>query len=182
MLARALLTKVIRCEHRHLLTALVRLTIALGERNPARFRKQLESVTALLAVQFRYEEEALFPALVPVLHTDSVEALLAAHDEIISGMESLEAVAAADTIPETQVNAAAAVIWRVLENQYASERLTVLFCELTEDAAKSVFTARGTALDEQVDLTTWATSKRTHRPDFRAGQEVHHQQNQSANG
>ena len=182
MLARALLTKVVRCEHRHLLTALVRLTIALGERNSTRFRKQLLSVASLLATQLRYEEESLFPALLPVLRDDSVKALLAAHDEIIASMDSLAAIAADDAIAETQVNTGAAAIWRVMENQYASERLTVFFPELTEDAAKSVFTARGAVLDEQIDLTTWATSKRTHCPTAGRAREIHHQQNQSANG
>src|SRR5687767_14260866 len=117
MLARVLLTKVVQCEHRHLLASLVRLTIAVAQRDLDAFRKQLQIVNRDLGYQFRYEADAFLPALLPRLGQEAIEDELAGHDDVIRCVNSLSDVAASAEITAAHVQAAAPLIWRMTENQ-----------------------------------------------------------------
>ena len=156
MLGRVLLTNFVQCDHRQARAALLRLTLALAQRDLAKFRDQFLRFNAALGAQLRYEEEAFFPALLPVLSEDSIEQFLKDHDEVIGCMESLAQIAGGDAIDETAVHSGAGTICRVMENVCASDRLSMLIRDLSEESAKSVIENRAHAVTDDFDSMTWA--------------------------
>lgn len=156
MLGRVLLTNIVRCDHRQMRAALLSLTVALAQRDLGGYRTQLRHFTAALGAQFRYEEEALFPALLPVLSEDSIEQLHKDHDGAIGCMESLARIAGRESIDEGAANSGLVAIWRVMENVCASDRTSVLIRDISEESARSVIECRSRAVTDDFDLTTWA--------------------------
>src|SRR5215471_16796145 len=80
---------VFREEHRIVRDLLLDLVDAYETGNAARAGKLLSEVARITGPHFRYEEEALYPALVPVFGSDYVEKLLGDHDFAIASASRL---------------------------------------------------------------------------------------------
>jgi hypothetical protein len=154
---------VFREEHRTVRDLLLGLIDAAGERDVAGFRERLAAIAAATGPHFRYEEEALYPALVPFFGGEYVDQLLADHDRAITAARRLAELAAQEALAEDDAAEAVRLARGVLPHVSDCEGLSIMV-ELFADAdVEPLLRARESALGEPLDLLTWASEVRKRR-------------------
>ncbi len=149
-----------REEHRQIRDTLLDLIRALEARDRARIGELLERTAALAGPHFRYEEEALYPALVEIFGQDYVEKLLGDHDRAIGGARRLVELAGRDLSGEEEVAEATRIVRGILPHVSDCDGLSIMVEVLPDDTVQSIFAARERSLGEGLDLLTWAEKVR----------------------
>ncbi len=149
-----------RTEHRGVRDGLLALIGAFEARDRAGVRAWLGRVAALTGPHFRYEEEALYPALVGLFTPEYVEDLLGAHDRAIGAARTLVDLAARDRLSENDAALAVRLIRDVLPHVSDCDGLSIMVETLPEAAIARIFEARECARAANLDLLTWAATVR----------------------
>ena len=147
---------VFREEHRVVRDLLFDLLDAyeLGDR--ARAAKVLSEVARITGPHFRYEEEALYPALVPVFGPDYIEKLLGDHDLAIASARRLVELTDGREPNGDESDEAVRLTRGILPHVSDCEGLTIMVELFPEAALESVLDARARAREAGLDLLTWA--------------------------
>ena len=147
---------VFREEHRIVRDLLFDLLDAyeLGDR--ARAGKVTSEVARITGPHFRYEEEALYPALVPVFGPDYIEKLLGDHDLAIASARRLVELTADRELTGEERDEAMRLTRGILPHVSDCEGLTIMAELFPEPALESVLDARARAREAGLDLLTWA--------------------------
>ncbi len=107
-------SKVFRKEHRCVRDGLFELMDAFEGRDSVRAASVLQRVAACAGPHFRYEEEALYPALVSVYGADYVEKFLADHDKVIQTAGELLALVGKKELPSNDATRAKSLVQSIL--------------------------------------------------------------------
>ncbi len=153
--------EVFREEHRKIRDALFDLSQAFQTRDKARIGEYLGQVATLTGPHFRYEEEALYPALVQIFGEDYVEQLLSAHDGAIGTAKALVALAQKDALTDDDVTKATNLVRGVLPHVSDCDGLSIMVERLPEDDVQGVLDTRERSLDAGLDLLQWAKEVRS---------------------
>ncbi len=153
--------KVFREEHRKVRDKLLDLIQAFQTRDKVRIGELLNEVAALTGPHFRYEEDALYPALVKIFGEEYVEELLSAHDGAIGMAEALVALAEKEALTDDDVTNAAGLIRRVLPHVSDCDGLSIMVELLPEDEIRSILETRERSLDAGLDLLQWSREVRS---------------------
>lgn len=148
-------------EHREVRDVLLGLVDALESCDRDGTASLLERLTTLTGPHFRYEEEALYPALVPVFGDEYVEKLLRDHDGAIAGVQRLLAFAERESLAEAEVVDAVRVTRAILPHVSDCDGLSIIVEVLPEERVADIFAARDRALAEGLDLLDWARAARS---------------------
>ena len=157
-------TETFRAEHRQVRDGLLELIEAFEAGDQVRARALLGHIAALTGPHFRYEEEALYPALVGIFEAAYVESLLQAHDGAIAGARRLVALASAAALPEEQVREAVHLIRNILPHVSDCDGLSIMTERLPQERVQAVLDARERSLGEGLDLLQWAAQVRSRGP------------------
>ena len=152
---------VFREEHRVVRDLLLDLVDAYESGNPMRARKVLSEVARNMGPHFRYEEEALYPSLVPVFGSEYIEKLLPDHDLAIGSARRLVELTNGCGLSEAETSEAVRLTRGILPHVSDCEGLTIMVELFPEPALESVLDARARAREASLDLLTWAREVRT---------------------
>jgi hypothetical protein len=153
-------TELFRVEHRQVRDGLLDLVEAFQARDQERARALLGPLAALTGPHFRYEEEALYPALVGIFEEDYVELLLHAHDQAIASARRLVALAAQDALTDEEAREAVHLIRSILPHVSDCDGLSIMTERLPQGQIQAVLDARDRSLGEGLDLLQWAAQVR----------------------
>jgi hypothetical protein len=152
---------VFREEHRIVRDLLLDLVDGYETGNPGRAGKVLSEVARITGPHFRYEEEALYPALVPVFGPDYIEKLLGDHDLAIASARRLVELTDDRALSAAETSEAVRLTRGILPHVSDCEGLTIMVELFPEPALESVLESRARAREAGLDLLTWAREVRT---------------------
>ena len=154
---------VFREEHRIVRDLLFDLLDAYELGDSTRARKVLSEVARITGPHFRYEEEALYPALVPVFGPEYIEKLLGDHDLAIASARRLVELTDGRDQTEEERNEAVRLTRGILPHVSDCEGLTIMVELFPEPELESVLEARAWAREAGLDLLVWAQEIRNRR-------------------
>lgn len=149
-------------DHRKIRDMLFDLKAAIEEKDVARAREILGKLDAFVGPHFRYEEEALYPALRPILE-DYVDHLLEAHDGAIATAKRLAAIVQKDILADTEVQEGRKAVLSILPHVSDCDGLAV-FMESIQKLQPDEITVLADKIAEcrqdGLSLLEWADSVR----------------------
>jgi hypothetical protein len=149
-----------RGEHREIRDSLLALLTAFDTRNRRRAKTLLGTIGGLCGPHFRYEEEALYPALVEIFGKLYIEHLLVEHDRAIISAFRLMKLADKKPFEAADARLAVRIIRTVLPHVSDCEGLSIMVEVLPEPEVQAILEARERALEDDLDLVEWATEVR----------------------
>lgn len=148
--------EVFRAEHREIRDELFDLLKAFESLDQARARSVLNRVTALVGPHFRYEEEALYPALEGLFGRDYIEKLLCNHDRAIDIARGLKETVSMARLDEETARQARKQVRLILAHMSNCHGAAIMMEAVTSQAVQSVLEKREKARNEAFDLLRWA--------------------------
>ncbi len=149
-------TQIFRNEHRAVRDTLLALILAFQERDRGRIQSLLGQTATLTGPHFRYEEEALYPALVDIFGGEYVEKLLSDHDQAIGRAKLLIDLAGKDPLTARDVADAVRIIRSILPHVSDCEGLSIMVERLPAATVESILKARDRSRSAGLDLLEWA--------------------------
>ena len=153
-------TEVFREEHRGVRDALLDLIGAFEARDQAWAEALLIRAAASVGPHFRYEEEALYPALVEIFGEEYIERLFRDHDGAIGAAARLVELAGKDGLTDGDVAEAKRLLRGILPHVSDCDGLSIMVEVLREDTVRSILAGRERSLAAGLDLLSWAREVR----------------------
>ena len=154
-------TQVFREEHREVRDALLDLIQAFGNHDRASAQSLLQQIAVLTGPHFRYEEEAMYPALVEIFGEEYVQKLLEDHDRAIGTAQKLVELADKETLSAEDVDEAIRLTRTVLPHVSDCDGLSIMVERLPSQTVQHILDTRISSLDQGLDLLEWATTVRS---------------------
>lgn len=158
--AHSVFATIFREEHRAVRDLLLELVEAFERRDVEQARALLEQVAAATGPHFRYEEEAMYPELVPIFGDAYVTKLLVDHDFAIASAGRLAELVAHDELTDADVDEAIPLVRGILPHVSDCDGLTIMVELLPEPTVETMLETREAARDAGLDLLTWAATVR----------------------
>lgn len=152
--------QIFRDEHRKVRDTLLDLILAFQKRDKARIQSLLNQAAIYTGPHFRYEEEALYPALVEIFGDEYIQQLLADHDRVIGTAKKLIELASKDSITDEDVMEATRLIRKVLPHVSDCDGLSIMVERLPTEKVQVILDTRDYSLREGLDLLCWADQVR----------------------
>ena len=149
-----------RAEHREIRDALLGLVQAFQARDLERARPLLLRTAELTGPHFRYEEDAMYPALVPNFGDEYIDKLLGDHDRAIGASQRLVEITKHNTLTDLEVRDGIRHVWGLLPHLSDCDGLSIMVECLPENQVEAIFTARDHSRHANLDLLTWASTIR----------------------
>jgi len=149
-----------REEHRKIRDSLLDLIQAFQNREKPRIQALLQQTAVYTGPHFRYEEEALYPALVEIFGQEYVDELLRAHDRAIATARKLVEKAGKDPLTDQDVAEATSLIRAVLPHVSDCDGLSIMVERLSEAKVRSILDTRETSRHAGLDLFSWVEQVR----------------------
>ncbi len=153
-------TQIFRDEHRRVRDTLLELIAAFEARDEARTASLLEQAAVLTGPHFRYEEEALYPALVQIFGEAYIEHLFGDHDRAIGGAKRLVELAGKTPLEDDDVEEAIGLVRSILPHVSDCDGLSIMVELLEDGSVQSILDARAGSLEAGLDLLRWAREVR----------------------
>lgn len=150
-----------RSEHRVVRDGLLELVDAFQNRDQSRQQRVLAQIAQATGPHFRYEEEALYPALVDLFGPEYIEQLLEAHDGVIRAAKRLVTLAGQPAQSNDDAAEAVALVRRVLPHVSDCDGLSIMVERLPETRVAAILESRDRSLAEGLDLLAWADRVRS---------------------
>jgi len=131
-------------EHYRTRDNLLELSAAIEDGDLDRAEELVQEVNADAGPHFQYEEDSLYPALIPFFGEEKVKELVAEHDEAIAAARTLADLTAKDELTEEEKQAALRAIPDIMVHVSDCEGLTVYL----ETADDEVFEEIQESIDE----------------------------------
>ncbi len=152
--------RLFRNEHRRVRDGLLALVRALEARDLRLARALLDQVAIDTGPHFRYEEEALYPALVEIFGPEYIERLLRDHDRVIGSAGSLASLTAKGSLTDEEVGYAIRLVRSVLPHVSDCDGLSIMVERLAPETVQAILDARDRSLCDGVGLFDWARQLR----------------------
>lgn len=165
---------VFRTEHREIRDTLLALYAAFEKRRKKRAATLLEKLDALSGPHFRFEEEALYPSLVPIYGKAYIEHMFREHDRAIVDAVHIGSVLSERRLDDQGANRGMRLVRRILPHVSDCEGLGIMVEIIPEDDVAGILAARERAHKEDLGLLDWARDVRprsfedTYRRDLHA--------------
>lgn len=152
---------IFRDEHRAVRDALLELLEAFEQRSCEQAMDRLQYIAALTGPHFRYEEETMYPALVPTFGTAYVRRLYVDHDGAIASAKRLVELASQDELSDDDVTEAVALVRAILPHVSDCDGLSLMVERLSDDDVQAILDARDRCNEAGFDLLSWDEKVRT---------------------
>ncbi|MCE7882889.1 MAG: hemerythrin domain-containing protein [Actinobacteria bacterium ATB1] len=149
-------SEIFREEHRAVRDSLIELTEAFQEKSPEHAGKCLDTIAGLTGPHFRYEEEAMYPALVKIMGRENVEALYADHDGAIASAHRLVELAGQESLSDEDAREGVSLVLGILPHVSGCDGLSLMVERLDGTEVQDILDARVRCNAEGADLLTWA--------------------------
>lgn len=141
-----------QAEHRVVRDTLLELSSAIQDGDVERARELVQQANEHAGPHFQYEEDALYPALIPFFGEDKVRELVVEHDEGIAAARALAELVQQDSLSEEDKQEALRHLPELLVHVSDCDGLTV-YLETVEDDAVFETIQRSMETAEEQDLT-----------------------------
>ncbi|WP_338598592.1 hemerythrin domain-containing protein [Sulfolobus tengchongensis] len=149
-----------RDEHRRIRDTILELSLAINEGRINEARELLVRLDQLTGPHFRYEEEAMYPALVKFLGKKNVEKLFKEHDGAIETANTLKNLLSKDKLNNEEKEKAVDLTLGLLPHVTDCEGLTLFVEKMPDHQVKNILESREKAMKENLPLTKWSTTIR----------------------
>lgn len=153
-------------EHRQVRDLLLDIADAVQENDNERAREALRELDALSGPHFRYEEEAMYPALVEYFGENKVIDLIEEHDEGIERARWLAEQLEGDDIDEAVQENIVDEISPLFVHVSDCEGLTIYLEEFDDETLDEIAETREQALEEGVGLLEYDDEIRKEPEEF----------------
>src|SRR5262245_21031315 len=133
-------------EHRTVRDLLLALVSAFESRDVDGARTLLAQLGEATGPHFRYEEESLYPELVPIFGAGYVDKLLLDHDWAIEHARRLAAIASKDELSDDDAAVAVRLVRGILPHVSDCDGLTLMVELLPDPTVESMLAARDAAI------------------------------------
>lgn len=131
-------------EHRQTRDKCLELSDAIEEDDLDRAEQLVAEIDRAAGPHFQYEEDALYPALIPFFGEEKVKELVAEHDEAIEAAETLAELTSKDSLTEAEKQEALRALPDIMVHVSDCDGLTVYL----EKADAEVFEAIEESMEE----------------------------------
>jgi hypothetical protein len=153
-----------RAEHRKIRDTLLELVNAFQDRNKPRIQTLVEQFAGQAGPHFRYEEEALYPAVAEITGRNFVEELLWDHDNAIAAIGKVQQMATQAELSDEDVQQAAVLLRSMVLHTSNCDGLAIIVERLPEENIRSIVSAHERAIAAGLPLLTWAAEVREWPP------------------
>jgi hypothetical protein len=147
-------------EHRLVRDLLLGLIDAFQARDVGLAQDLLDRTAVATGPHFRYEEEALYPALVQIFGPEYVDQLLHDHDRVIGSAERLIELTDHPSLSDVQVTEGVRHARSMLPHVSDCDGLAIMVERLPDAQVQTILDARERALQDDLDLLSWAREVR----------------------
>lgn len=148
-----------REDHRKVRDALLGIASALEQRDVLKAREILNGLNTLVGPHFRYEEEALYPAMKQFLG-EYVDQLIEEHDGVIKTAKDCAQLLSKDSLSDQEANEAIKAARSLLVHVSNCDGLGILIERLTSQELSSMAEKYSQVRKEGVPLLEWADTIR----------------------
>ncbi|MBZ0159923.1 MAG: hypothetical protein K8G79_07295 [bacterium] len=141
--------------YRKMRDCLMGLEDAMLQGNREQARSLLRQIMRFCGTSFRYEEDAVLPALDHHIGSEQLHELTVAHDLVIRHVRRLEDLLSTSPDGEEHIEHSRTLIHALLMQVACTAGLTLLIETLPQDALIRILQARERALVEGKDLYEW---------------------------
>jgi len=163
MSTRTLFEEVFRDEHRAIRDLLFDLVQAFRSRDLPGVHFFVNNLVNFAGPHFRYEEEALYPALLEVLSQEQVLSLLNDHDYAIGAIRKLAQLAGQSELTALDARTGADCAQGLIAKVFGCDGLSIVIERLPDESIGEAMSARSRALGANLDLLRWADTRRAPR-------------------
>ncbi len=153
-------SRIFREEHRCLRDILLSLQCAFKDRNQVRISSLIADFVISAGPHFRYEEEALHPALSEIYGENLSEKLLGEHDLVIRAVRGLAELGGKRPLADEHIAEASRLTWSILNHIIECDGLALMVERLGEETLRSILDARDRCRRESLDLLQWGSMMR----------------------
>ena len=149
-----------RSEHRKVRDLLLTLVEAFQRRDVAEVSSLLDELTFYTGPHFRYEEEELYPRLVPFYGDDHVDQLYDDHDRAIARVARLFDLAQRPDLSDENVAEAVKHTRSILTHVSDSDGLSIMIELMSDASIEAIMEARSSSIADSMTLLEWADTLR----------------------
>jgi hemerythrin HHE cation binding domain-containing protein len=153
-----------RAEHRKIRDIILELVNAFQDRNKPRIQTLVEQFAGQAGPHFRYEEEALYPAVAEITGRNFIEELLWDHDNAIAAIGKVQQMAAQAELSDEDVHQADVLLRSMVLHTSNCDGLAIIVERLPEENIRSIVSAHARAIAAGLPLMTWAAEVRERPP------------------
>ena len=157
-------TAAFRAEHRKVRDTLLELMNAFQDRDKPRIQALVGQFAAQAGPHFRYEEEALYPAVAEITGRNFIEELLWDHDHAIAATGKMQQMAAQAELSDEDVHQAAVLLRSMFLHTSNCDGLAIIVERLPEENIQSIVSAHARAIAAGLPLLTWVAEVRERPP------------------
>ncbi len=139
-------------EHREVRDLLLDLVENIKDGDVRRARENLDELNSLTGPHFKYEEDALYPALVDFFGKDQVVELIKEHDKSIEKAKELKELLENDSIPKEKKESIYDIISPLLIHVSDCEGLKVYMEKFSDKQIKEIKNSMQKAKKENIPL------------------------------
>lgn len=152
--------KEFRHEHREIRDLLFSMITSFGQRDLKKAEAILLQLNKLTGPHFRYEEEALYPALVKIYGESYIQKLLTDHDLLIARARKLKSTIDRKNTEENDISECISTVRAMLPHVSDCEGLTIMVEKLHEDDMEVIYKSMHRARAGNLSLMEWADTTR----------------------
>jgi hypothetical protein len=153
-----------RAEHRKIRDTLLELVNAFQDRDKPRIQTLVEQFAGQAGPHFRYEEEALYPAVAEITGRNFIEELLWDHDNAIAAIGKVQQMAVQEELSDEDLQHAAVLLRSMFLHTSNCDGLAIIVERLPEENIRSIVSAHARATAAGLPLLTWAAELRERPP------------------
>jgi len=142
-------------EHRETRDNLLELSEAIEEGNLDRAEELAQEVNAAAGPHFQYEEDALYPALIPFFGEVKVKELVAEHDEAIEAARTLADLTSQDELTDEETQEALQALPNIMVHVSDCDGLTVYLERADDEVFEEIRESMDEAHEQSLTLTEY---------------------------
>jgi len=142
-------------EHRETRDKLLELSDAIEDEDMERAEALVGEINAAAGPHFQYEEDSLYPALIPFFGEEKVKELVGEHDEAIDAARTLADLTSGDTLTEEEKQEALRQLPTIMVHVSDCDGLTVYLEKADDDVFEDIDESIDEAHDQGLTLTEY---------------------------
>lgn len=147
-------------EHRQTRDKCLELSDAIEAGDLDRAEELVHEIDAAAGPHFQYEEDALYPALIPFFGEEKVKELVAEHDEAIEAAETLAELTSQDSLTEDEKQEALRALPNIMVHVSDCDGLTVYLEKADESVFEDIAESMEEANEQGLTLTEYDATVR----------------------
>jgi hypothetical protein len=153
-----------RQEHREIRDLLLDMITSFLEHDFEKSGALLGSLDALTGPHFRYEEEALYPALIEIYGVQYINKLLTDHDLAIARAKKLSSLIERGSKEKDDITDCINTVRSILPHVSDCEGLSIMVEKLDDSVVEAICNSVAEARKANIPLIEWSDTLRTRAP------------------